>query len=60
MAKTSLPYFTGVPLANALSHLLASRRTFFGAVPPWLTRLLTEWSIESTENTSLVMRLSIA
>jgi hypothetical protein len=32
------------PFAKVLSHLFAARRTFFGAVPPWLVRLLTELS----------------
>ncbi len=35
-------------------------RTFFGAVPPKLTRLLTERSTESTANTASVIRGSIA
>src|SRR6266540_3456889 len=43
------------PFAKALSHLFACRRTFFGAVPPWLARLFTESSTVSTANTSLVM-----
>ena len=51
---------TGAPFAKALSHRFASRRTFLGAVPPKLPRLFTELSTESTANTSLVMRFSIA
>ena len=58
MAKTALVQtFHRRPSASALSHLPACARTFFGAVPPWLTRLLTDLSTESTAKTSLVIRL---
>src|SRR3954471_23512153 len=31
-------------LPSFFNHFVASRRTFAGAVPPWLTRLFTEFS----------------
>ena len=46
-------------LFSRLSHFFACARTFFGAVPPKLVRLLTDFSTDSTPNTSLVMRDSI-
>jgi hypothetical protein len=41
--------------ARVLSHRFACRRTLRGAVPPWLTRLLTELSTASTRKTPLVI-----
>ncbi len=47
-------------LFQPLDPASAIFRTFCGAVPPWLTRLFTEFSTLKTANTALVMRGSMA